>query len=90
MGTPKPEEQATGPVEMVTVPALGPEWKKSEMRDMTKAGKREKRAESRKQLWRDWTRGNRGGKWFTKRVIVFGCFALIVVCVSPPSLFFGS
>jgi hypothetical protein len=61
------------------VPALGPEWKKSEMHDMTKAGKREKKAESRKQLWRDWTRGNRGGKWFTRRVIVFVCFGLIAV-----------
>ncbi|KAJ7119875.1 hypothetical protein C8R44DRAFT_180912 [Mycena epipterygia] len=66
---------------MVTVPALGPEWKKSEMHDMTKAGKREKKAESRKQLWRDWTRGNRGGKWCTKRVIVFGCFGLIAIII---------
>ncbi|KAJ7505806.1 hypothetical protein B0H11DRAFT_1707808 [Mycena galericulata] len=81
LGPPKAEEPTGGPVELVTVPALGPEWKKSEMRDMTKAGKREKRAESRKQLWRDWTRGNRGGKWFTRRTIVFSCFALIVVIV---------
>jgi len=49
------------------------------MRDMTKAGKREKKAESRKKLWQDWTRGNRGGKWLTKRVIVFTCFGLIAV-----------
>ncbi|KAJ6455416.1 hypothetical protein C8R45DRAFT_1036288 [Mycena sanguinolenta] len=78
-GTPKVEETPGGPVEMVTVPALGPEWKKSEMHDMTKAAKREKRAERRKQLWQDWTRGNRGGKWFTKRVIVFTCFGLIAI-----------
>ncbi|KAJ7465072.1 hypothetical protein FB451DRAFT_1488190 [Mycena latifolia] len=77
-GTPKAEE-SVGPVEMVTVPALGAEWKKSELRDMTKAGKRERKAESRKQLWRDWTRGNRGGKWLTRRVIVFVCFGLIVI-----------
>ncbi|KAJ7868723.1 hypothetical protein B0H14DRAFT_2728654 [Mycena olivaceomarginata] len=76
--TPKAEE-ATGPVEMVTVPALGPEWKKSEMHDMTKAAKRERKAEARKKLWQDWTRGNRGGKWFTKRVIVFTCFGLIAI-----------
>ncbi|KAJ7046467.1 hypothetical protein C8F04DRAFT_1173402 [Mycena alexandri] len=80
-GTPKVEETSAGPVEMVTVPALGPEWKKSEMRDMTKAGKREKKAESRRQLWQDWTRGNRGGKWLTKRVIVFFCFGLVAIIV---------
>lgn len=80
-GTPKVEETSAGPVEMVTVPALGPEWKKSEMRDMTKAGKRERKAESRRQLWQDWTRGNRGGKWLTKRTIVFFCFGLIAMWV---------
>ncbi|KAJ7166370.1 hypothetical protein C8R43DRAFT_192939 [Mycena crocata] len=79
-GTPKAEE-STGPVEMVTVPALGPEWAKSEMRDMTKAGKREKKAESRKQAVREWMRGNRGGKWFTRRVVVFGCFGLVAVII---------
>jgi hypothetical protein len=79
-GTPsKAEETAGGPVEMVTVPALGPEWKKSEMHAMTKAAKRERKAESRKQLWQDWTRGRRGGKYLNKRVIVFTCFGLIAI-----------
>ncbi|KAJ7068985.1 hypothetical protein B0H15DRAFT_925890 [Mycena belliarum] len=77
-GTSKAVE-STGPVELVTVPALGAEWKKSELRDMTKAGKREKKAESRKQLWRDWTRGNRGAKWMTRKLMVFVCFGVIVI-----------
>ncbi|KAJ6554903.1 hypothetical protein DFH09DRAFT_1165865 [Mycena vulgaris] len=80
LATPKAEE-SVGPVEMVTVPALGAEWKKSELRDMTKAGKREKKSESRKQLWREWTRGDRGGKWLTRRVIVFVCFGLVAIIV---------
>ncbi|KAJ7162937.1 hypothetical protein C8R46DRAFT_1101923 [Mycena filopes] len=76
------EPSSAGPVEMVTVPALGPEWKKSEMRDMTKAGKREKKAESRRQLLQDWRRGRRGpGKWFTKRTVVFFCFGFIVIII---------
>ncbi|KAJ7196110.1 hypothetical protein GGX14DRAFT_673892 [Mycena pura] len=76
--TPKAEE-TSGPVEMVTVPALGPEWGKAEMRDMTKGGRRERQAETRRRIWRDWTQGRRGGRWFTKRVIVFGCFGIIAV-----------
>ncbi|KAJ7681476.1 hypothetical protein B0H17DRAFT_1076066 [Mycena rosella] len=74
--TPKVEESA-GPVELVTVPALGAEWKKSELRDMTKAGKRERQAESRRAWWRRFTRGDRAGRW--RRITVFVCFALIVV-----------
>jgi hypothetical protein len=36
------EANAQGPVEMVTVPALGAEWGKDELKDMTKRGRREK------------------------------------------------
>jgi len=66
---------------MVTVPALGPEWQKSEMRDMTKAGRREKKAESRNEKWKAWKRGERGmcGKYFTRRVFVFTLFGLCAV-----------
>ncbi|KAF8987080.1 hypothetical protein BDZ89DRAFT_1124736, partial [Hymenopellis radicata] len=48
--TPKLMEDTTSPsgVELVTVPALGPEWKKDELRDMTKAGRKEKKYETRK------------------------------------------
>lgn len=79
---------SVGPVELVTVPALGPEWKRSEMRDMTKAGKREKKVESRAQKWKEWNRGERGlcGRWFTRKVLVFFLFGLAVVCVDLPWL----
>jgi hypothetical protein len=74
-------EDATGPVEMVTVPALGPEWGKSEMRDMTKAARREKKAESRKAKWTAWHRGERGmcGRYCTRKVFVFTMFGICCV-----------
>jgi hypothetical protein len=70
-----------GNVEMVTVPALGPEWKASEMRDMTKGAKREKLAEERGQKWKEWRRGERGmcGNYFTRRFTVFFVFGLCIV-----------
>ncbi|KAF5367307.1 hypothetical protein D9757_010095 [Collybiopsis confluens] len=71
-----------GPVEMVTVPAMGPEWQRDELRDMTKAGKREKKAETRRQAWKEWNRGERGicGKWFTRRTLVVFLF-LLCCCI---------
>ena len=65
-----------GPVEMVTVPALGPEWKASEMRNMTKRGKREDNAERRAQKWKEWRRGERGlcGRYFTRKFLAFFLF----------------
>jgi hypothetical protein len=80
----KPEEDAEtvpGPVEMVTVPGMGPEWQRSELRDMTKAGKREKKTESRRQKWKQWIRDERGlcGSWFKRKVLVYFLFALCVV-----------
>ncbi|KAG6853289.1 hypothetical protein C0991_005461 [Blastosporella zonata] len=81
--TPKPEEDkdSSNPVEMVTVPALGPEWGRSEMRDMTKAGRREKKASSRREKLKAWNRGERGicGKYFTRKSIVIGVFCLCAV-----------
>ncbi|GAW09224.1 hypothetical protein LENED_011366 [Lentinula edodes] len=67
-----------GPVEMVTVPAMGPEWQRDELRNMTKAGRREIKSESRMQAWREWNRGQRGicGKWFTRRMLVIFLFVL--------------
>ncbi|KAI0320954.1 hypothetical protein OF83DRAFT_457197 [Amylostereum chailletii] len=80
----KHEEEASslGPVEMVTVPALGAEWKASELRDMTKRGKRERNAEKRSRSWKAFNRNEKGlfgRKWLTKRVLVFVVFFLIVV-----------
>jgi len=72
---------ATGThVEMVTVPALGPEWKASELHDMTRSAKKERKAEDRNQKWKDWRRGNRGlcGGWFTWKFTVFFAFGLCI------------
>jgi hypothetical protein len=84
--TPKYEEETVGlngPVEMVTVPALGPEWKRSEMEEMTKKGRRAKKRgpESRMSIWRAWNRDQRGicFPWLTRRVFVFIMFAIAVV-----------
>ena len=48
-------ETASGPVEMVTVPALGPEWKASELRDLRGKGKKEARREERARKWKEWS-----------------------------------
>ncbi|EGN97944.1 hypothetical protein SERLA73DRAFT_123361 [Serpula lacrymans var. lacrymans S7.3] len=71
------------PVELVTVPALGPEWNLSEMKDMTQAGKREKKYDKRRAFWKAWNRGDTGlcGKWFTKKFLVFFVFAWVVIIV---------
>jgi len=68
-------------VEMVTVPALGAEWGKEEMRQMTKAAKRERKQESRSEFWKSWNRGERGlcGHYFTRRTLVFFLFGLCCV-----------
>ncbi|THV03632.1 hypothetical protein K435DRAFT_774860 [Dendrothele bispora CBS 962.96] len=87
--TPKNEGDATysspfdggGQVELVTVPALGPEWRKEEMKGMTKKAKREKKNDKRREALRAWNRGERGicGKWFTKRMLVVVMFVTCVV-----------
>ena len=74
---------SAGPVEMVTVPALGPEWGKEEMRNMTKKARRERKYESRHDKWVAWKRGERGmcGKWFNRKMTAWVMFALIIMCV---------
>ena len=71
----------TGPVEMVTVPTLGPEWQKSELRNMTKAGKREKTSELIRRKWKGWHRDEHGlcGGWLTRTRLIFVLFGLCVV-----------
>lgn len=71
-------ESQTGPVEMVTVPALGPEWKASELRDLRGKTKKEAVRESRARKWKEWRRGERGlcGKYFTRKFTVWFLFAL--------------
>ncbi|TFK27654.1 hypothetical protein FA15DRAFT_701658 [Coprinopsis marcescibilis] len=65
-------------VEMVTVPALGAEWGKDELRDMTKSGRKEKKRDRRRAFWKSWNRDQRGlcGKYFTRKVLVFFLFGL--------------
>lgn len=71
-------EEAPTNVEMVTVPALGPEWGKVELHDMTKAGKSEKKSESRQDAWKAWNRGERGicGDYCGRKTFVFSLFGL--------------
>ena len=71
----------TGPVEMVTVPALGPEWKASEMRDMTKSAKRQRKREAIQAKWKSWNRGEEGacGGCLTRKALVFGLFGVCIV-----------
>jgi len=78
----KEEIQTSGEkVEMVTVPALGAEWGKEELRSMTKTGRREKKKETRSEFWKSWNRGERGlcGHYFTRKFLVFFLFGLCVV-----------
>ncbi|EJC98480.1 uncharacterized protein FOMMEDRAFT_96301 [Fomitiporia mediterranea MF3/22] len=69
------------PVELVTVPALGAEWKKSELRAMTKKGRKEAKESNRWNNFRAWTRDQRGccGKWGTRKHIAIVAF--IVCCI---------
>ncbi|KAI0365334.1 hypothetical protein BV20DRAFT_1125022 [Pilatotrama ljubarskyi] len=82
------EEPATpGNVEMVTVPALGPEWKADELRGMSKKAKREEKLEEVATKWKQWKRGQRGlcGKYFTRRFtawfVFFLCCAITIILV---------
>jgi len=73
------EANAQGPVEMVTVPALGAEWGKDELMDMTKRGRREKDKEDFGRKWKMFNRGQYGlfgRKWLTRRTLVFTLFGL--------------
>ena len=76
-------QSMNGPVELVTVPALGAEWRKDELKAMTKKGKKELKEDNRWQNFRAWTRDQRGccGKWGTRKQIAVGSFILCVVCV---------
>lgn len=69
------------PVEMVTVPALGAEWGREELKDMTKASRKAKKAESRREAFKSFNRGERGlcGKWLTRKTLVFIIFGLCAV-----------
>ena len=71
----------TGPVEMVTVPALGPEWKTSEMQEMTKSAKRQRKREAIQSRLKSWNRDEEGfcGGFLTRKTLVFGLFGVCIV-----------
>lgn len=77
------DETAESKVEMVTVPALGAEWGKEEMYQMTKTGRKEKKREDRKEFWKAWNRDQRGlcGRYFTRKVLVFFLFGICCLYV---------
>jgi len=75
------EETAKGPVELVTVPALGAEWGKNELKAMTKKGRKEETKGDFGRKWRAFNRGQYGlfgSKWLTRRTVVFSIFGLCV------------
>ncbi|KDQ62097.1 hypothetical protein JAAARDRAFT_30001 [Jaapia argillacea MUCL 33604] len=80
----KDEEPAVGPngpVEMVTVPTLGPEWKADELYHASKMDRKEEKWQSRKQKWKAWNRNETGlcGSWFTRKFTAWFMFAFLVV-----------
>ncbi|KAI0246425.1 hypothetical protein BJV78DRAFT_1286451 [Lactifluus subvellereus] len=76
-GKPDEESGAQRPVEMVTVPALGAEWGKDELKGMTKRARREEKAENFGRKWKAFNRGQYGifgRKWLTRRTLIFVIF----------------
>ena len=76
------------PVELVTVPALGPEWKKSEMEAMTKRGRKKQKDSNRMENFRAWKRDQRGccGKYGTRKQVAICLFITCVMFVNGFSL----
>ncbi|KAN0118481.1 hypothetical protein V8E52_005211 [Russula decolorans] len=76
------EDANKGPVELVTVPALGAEWGKDELQAMTKKGRKEQKSEPFGRKWRAFNRGQYGlfgTKWLTRRTVVFIVFAVCAI-----------
>jgi hypothetical protein len=71
-------------VELVTVPALGAEWGKNELKAMTKKGRKEEKSGDFGRKWRAFNRGQYGlfgRKWLTRRTVVFIIFGLCAAYV---------
>jgi hypothetical protein len=67
---------------MVTVPALGAEWKSDELRGMTSSGKRQRKAEARAEKWKNFRQGRSGlcgVKWLNRKTLTFFIFFLIII-----------
>jgi hypothetical protein len=68
--------------EMVTVPVMGAEWTKRELRNMTKSGRKADKAEARRDKMRDFWRGNNGIcgiRWLTRKVVVIVIFIVLIL-----------
>lgn len=79
---PKSEAGTNTPdVELVTVPALGPEWKKSELDDMRKATRQEEKAYTRKKKFMAWWRDEYACccGFAGRKILIFFLFALCCV-----------
>lgn len=90
-------DNLTVPLELVTVPALGAEWDRKEMKQMTKSGRREIKSDERRAKWRAWNRGEIGlcgTKWFTRKFLVWFMFAwcavLVTISLLPVCRWFGA
>ncbi|KAF9489585.1 hypothetical protein BDN71DRAFT_1490877 [Pleurotus eryngii] len=86
--SPKAEYDATsattnGQVEMVTVPTMGPEWGRDELKGMTKSGRREVKSNHRREFWKRWNRNEVGlcGRWFNRKTLIWFLFALCCVII---------
>jgi len=66
--------------ELVTVPALGPDWKKSEIMGMRKSTKRDEVNDERRRKFQSWWRDQHGlcGGFLTRKVLVI---ILFVICI---------
>ncbi|GJJ15521.1 hypothetical protein Clacol_009799 [Clathrus columnatus] len=80
-GLVSPSDLKNGPVELVTVPALGAEWGKDELHAMTKTGKREVKREKWATRWRSLRREENGflGTHLSRRNFVFVLFGICCV-----------
>lgn len=65
-------------IELVTVPALGTEYTKEELKGMTSASRRSRKRSSRSHSWRMWVSGqDHLCGWLSPRVAVFAAFFVL-------------
>ncbi|CDR87220.1 uncharacterized protein SPSC_00346 [Sporisorium scitamineum] len=75
---PQHADSATG-IELITVPALGNEYTKEELRDMTRLSKRRKKRSHRRKRYQLWVSGqDHLWGWLSPRVAVFIAFFTLV------------
>lgn len=70
--------------EMVSVPVLGPEWTKAELRGISNRGKNDRVRDRRVSNWRAWNRDQKGCcgvRWLTRTVFVFFVFFFLAALI---------